>query len=114
MVQRFSIETHAPPLNRPPLSLPGRHRWVVYADLDWRDGQDAASVPADWHGWLHNVTDSNPASDPAAFAAPPYVLPHKGYVSWKGDAARYQPKGSWHCKTRRGWGKVEAWVPPQK
>lgn len=82
----------------------------MYGDLDWRDGQDAGSVPAEWHGWLHNITDDNPVANPATFAAPPYVLPHKGYVS--GTAARYQPKGAWHNPARRNWRKVEAWTPP--
>ena len=99
------------PRSPPPLhSPPGRHRWVVFGDLDWRDGQDAASVPAEWHGWLHNITDDNPVANPATFAAPPYVLPHKGYVS--GTAGRYQPKGAWHNPARRNWRKVEAWTPP--
>ena len=106
---------HKPPPQHkttPPFfSTSGRHRWVVYGNLDWRDGQDAGSVPAEWHGWLHNITDDNPSSNPAAFAAPPYVLPHKGYVS--GTPARYQPKGAWHNPARRNWRKVEAWVPPQ-
>ena len=28
----------------------GRHRWVVYGDLDWPSGQDPTSIPPEWHG----------------------------------------------------------------
>ena len=28
----------------------GRHRWVVYANLDWPDGYEPTQVPAEWHG----------------------------------------------------------------
>ena len=30
----------------------GRHRWVVYANLDWPDGYEPTQVPAEWHGAL--------------------------------------------------------------
>ena len=28
----------------------GRHRWVVYGDLNWPSGQDPTCVPPEWHG----------------------------------------------------------------
>ena len=38
--------------------LYGRHRWVVYKDLyDY----SPASVPPEWHGWLHNINDDAPS-----------------------------------------------------
>ncbi|KAI5083510.1 hypothetical protein GOP47_0003253 [Adiantum capillus-veneris] len=35
----------------------GRHRWVEYADLN---NYDASTVPPEWHGWLHYITDRKP------------------------------------------------------
>ena len=34
------------------LQYAGRHRWVVYANLDWPDGYEPTQVPAEWHGAL--------------------------------------------------------------
>ena len=36
-----------------------RHRWVVYGDLQ---NYNATSVPPEWHGWLHHVTDDEPVT----------------------------------------------------
>uniref|UniRef100_B6U8M3 NADH dehydrogenase [ubiquinone] 1 alpha subcomplex subunit 12 n=1 Tax=Zea mays TaxID=4577 RepID=B6U8M3_MAIZE len=33
----------------------GRHRWVEYAE---KGRYNASQVPAEWHGWLHHITDS--------------------------------------------------------
>lgn len=33
----------------------GRHRWVEYAV---KDRYNASQVPAEWHGWLHHITDN--------------------------------------------------------
>lgn len=39
-----------------------RNRWVVFADsLDYRT-QDPSTVPPEWHGWLHQITDQNPTN----------------------------------------------------
>ena len=39
------------------MTMAGRHRWVEYADaVDY----DASSVPPEWHGWLHHITDHTP------------------------------------------------------
>lgn len=40
----------------------GRHRWVEYAD---KGRYNASQVPAEWHGWLHHITDST--GDKASF-----------------------------------------------
>jgi NADH:ubiquinone oxidoreductase subunit len=43
------------------LAMAGRHRWVEYADaVDY----DASSVPPEWHGWLHHITDHTPEQVP--------------------------------------------------
>jgi NADH dehydrogenase (ubiquinone) 1 alpha subcomplex subunit 12 len=40
----------------------GRNRWVVYAGgQDWIN-QNASTVPPEWHGWLHFISDENPAN----------------------------------------------------
>ena len=97
-------------LHPPLLCSLGRHRWVVYANLDWLTGQDPGKIPGEWHGWLHQITDETPVTHPATFAAPPYALPYRGYAS--GTPARYQPKGAWNNPQRRNWRKVETWEPP--
>lgn len=39
-----------------------RHRWVEYAGLPWTQNCDASDIGAEWHGWLHNMTDQIPAT----------------------------------------------------
>lgn len=34
-------------------------RWVIYKDKD-----EASSVPADWHAWLHQITKEPPTKAP--------------------------------------------------
>ena len=36
------------------LRFTGRHRWVEYGD---KGRYNASQVPAEWHGWLHFITD---------------------------------------------------------
>lgn len=36
------------------IRIVGRHRWVEYAA---KGRYNASQVPAEWHGWLHFVTD---------------------------------------------------------
>jgi NADH:ubiquinone oxidoreductase subunit len=48
----------------------GRHRWVVFAGHDWRNG--GSSITPEWHGWMHAICDESPAN--AAFAKPAYAL----------------------------------------
>lgn len=36
------------------ICIVGRHRWVEYAS---KGRYNASQVPAEWHGWLHFVTD---------------------------------------------------------
>jgi NADH:ubiquinone oxidoreductase subunit len=35
----------------------GRNRWVEYAGLPWWADVEATAIGADWHGWLHQMTD---------------------------------------------------------
>ena len=39
----------------------GRNRWCemkTNGGTDW--GHDASQIPAEWHGWLHHMSDPNP------------------------------------------------------
>ena len=86
----------------------GRHRWVVYSELDCHRGQDPTTVPAEWHGWLHNITDDAPSRNPGAFDNKyAWSLPHRGFSS--NTAAAYLPKGHWSNPARRNWKKVSTW-----
>lgn len=39
-----------------------RDRWVVFANSTHYTGQNPTVVPPEWHGWLHFITDDNPAT----------------------------------------------------
>jgi NADH:ubiquinone oxidoreductase subunit len=39
----------------------GRHRWVIFGDLNWPSGQEPSTVPPEWHGWLHCTVDQTPS-----------------------------------------------------
>jgi hypothetical protein len=50
---------HPPPLAACPTV---RNRFVVFAKADNFRTQDSSSVPPEWHGWLHYISDENPAN----------------------------------------------------
>jgi NADH dehydrogenase (ubiquinone) 1 alpha subcomplex subunit 12 len=83
---------------------------VIYNNLDWYTGQDAASIAPEWHGWLHHITDANPVTAPSAYAPPLYAVPKKGLTP--PGVPRYAPKGAWANPAQRSWVKVQAWKPP--
>ncbi|KAG7674450.1 hypothetical protein Ndes2437B_g00715 [Nannochloris sp. 'desiccata'] len=86
----------------------GRNRWVVYAGgQDWIN-QNSSTVPPEWHGWLHFISDENPAN--ADIPKPMYALAAESHPTM--TPGRYMPKGSWENPHRRSWKKVEAWTPP--
>jgi NADH:ubiquinone oxidoreductase subunit len=43
-------------------ALAGQHRWCEYAGDKSFYEYDPAVVPAEWHIWLHGVTDTLPTS----------------------------------------------------
>ena len=47
------------------LNLPKEKRWVIYNGIN-----DASKVPAEWHGWLHFISDHPPAEHCADMWAP--------------------------------------------
>lgn len=82
----------------------GRHRWVEYAN---RQNYNLTSVPPEWHGWLHHITDHCPANH--KFLEAPFKIPAE--VTKTGTPENYQPKGSWSQGTaRRNWKKYTAWT----
>jgi NADH:ubiquinone oxidoreductase subunit len=74
----------------------GRHRWVVYKDMDEYHG---SQVTSQWHAWLHCITDETP------LMAPPKK--HKFDIEYvpcaTGTAQQYLPKGSWENPQQRNW-----------
>lgn len=87
-----------------------RNRWVVYAESTHYTNQNPTVVPPEWHGWLHYITDENPAN--GEFKRPRYHLEAKENPSFSGET-KYQPKGAWGAPHHgRSWRKWEKWVPP--
>jgi NADH dehydrogenase (ubiquinone) 1 alpha subcomplex subunit 12 len=94
------------------MSMPsGMHRWVVYANKHKLKGLDPTTVPAEWHGWLHFVTDQVPTEQ--AFSYPIYAQEAIGSPNPTGNMEkRYLPKGAWvNGPRRRHWQKFTAWSP---
>uniref|UniRef100_A0A0R3S3F7 NADH dehydrogenase [ubiquinone] 1 alpha subcomplex subunit 12 n=1 Tax=Elaeophora elaphi TaxID=1147741 RepID=A0A0R3S3F7_9BILA len=40
-----------------------RNRWVEYPEHVWLD-YDPSQIPAEWHMWLHHITDETPVQNP--------------------------------------------------
>ncbi len=77
-------------------------RWVMYAGLP-----EASAVPAEWHGWLHYMTDHPiPLS-----ARRPWQTPHQPNLT--GTALAYRPPGHDYRGGERAsaTGDYESWTP---
>ncbi|XP_054723939.1 NADH dehydrogenase [ubiquinone] 1 alpha subcomplex subunit 12-like, partial [Uloborus diversus] len=78
-----------------------RNRWVDYTEavnLDY----DGSQVPAEWHRWLHYMTD-----DPPTIKKPvehKWLMDHTANMS--GTNKAYMPYSTTQPK-------VQAWVPPK-
>eukprot|EP00873_Tetraselmis_striata_P042950 jgi/Tetstr1/463214/TSEL_008145.t1 len=83
----------------------GRHRFVVYHDLD---NKDPSTVPPQWHSWLNYVSDAAPGREewPAIKFAPAIHPKHPS-----GTPQEYHPKGHYLNPQRRQWKKMEFWQP---
>jgi NADH:ubiquinone oxidoreductase subunit len=68
-------------------------RWVGYAGEP-----EATKVPAEWHGWLHHVTDQIP--DAKAQARP--IRPRDAVITPAAARTGHRPKAT---------GDYEAWTP---
>jgi NADH:ubiquinone oxidoreductase subunit len=78
-------------------------RWVLYKGAD-----DASAVPAEWHAWLHHLTDA-----PLDIVARPFAKPHR--ANQTGTAGRYRPdvKAYQGPAPANATGVYEAWSPDQ-
>ncbi|THG05431.1 hypothetical protein TEA_011825 [Camellia sinensis var. sinensis] len=77
----------------------GRHRWVEYA---LKDRYNASQVPAEWHGWLHFITDHT--GDELLMLKPKrYGVEHKENLSGEGDEYIYHSKGHSLNPGQRDW-----------
>ncbi|KAK7470991.1 hypothetical protein VKT23_002404 [Stygiomarasmius scandens] len=47
--------------------IPGRHRWVDYAQHNF----NATQVPPEWHSWIHHIRKDPPHEDPVMQASSP-------------------------------------------
>jgi len=85
----------------------GRHRWVEYAE---KGRYNASQVPAEWHGWLHVITDRT--GDELLMQKPKrYGLEHKENFSGEGEELIYHSKGHALNKGQRDWTRYQPWEP---
>lgn len=82
----------------------GRHRWVEYKEIRW---YDASTVPPEWHGWLHFISDFTP--DKLEALKPKYLQPHK--PNYSGGGNQYYAKGNSLNPNQRDWNRVQPWTP---
>tara|TARA_B100000315_G_C14203648_1_gene418779 strand:+ start:126 stop:488 length:363 start_codon:yes stop_codon:yes gene_type:complete len=84
-----------------------QRRWVIFKGRD-----EPSKVPAEWHAWLHHITDS-PLTESAA-QAPDWQLPHQPNLS--GTAQAYRPNGHELAGGRRAetTSDYRSWTPDEK
>jgi len=83
----------------------GRQRWVEYKDPY---NYNASTVPPEWHGWLHYISDFTPKDlEPLR---PSYLKEHKPNLTGLGDSKIYHAKGHAMSPAQRDWKKVEPWA----
>merc|ERR1719473_2372410 len=82
-------------------SIP-KNRWVEFAEdtFDKRWDWDASDVPAEWHRWLHNMTDDPPTPEGVEFTKRKFITEHVRNNT--GTVDLYVP----YTTTRT---KIEAW-----
>ncbi|KAJ4721008.1 NADH dehydrogenase [ubiquinone] 1 alpha subcomplex subunit 12 [Melia azedarach] len=85
----------------------GRHRWVEYAE---KSRYNASQVPAEWHGWLHFITDHT--GDELLMLKPKrYGVEHKENLSGEGEEYIYHSKGHALNPWQRDWSRYQPWQP---
>lgn len=83
----------------------GRHRWVEYAE---KTRYNASQVPAEWHGWLHFITDHT--GDELLLLKPKrYGIEHKENLSGEGEQYIYHSKGHALNPGQRNWTRYQPW-----
>uniref|UniRef100_A0A3Q1GXI2 NADH dehydrogenase [ubiquinone] 1 alpha subcomplex subunit 12 n=1 Tax=Acanthochromis polyacanthus TaxID=80966 RepID=A0A3Q1GXI2_9TELE len=85
----------------------GRHRWVIYTtEMNGKKTLwevDGSMVPAEWHRWLHCMTDDPPTTHPPE---PKKFLAEVHQFNVSGSPQQYVP----YPTTRK---KIHEWVPPK-
>ncbi|KAI3366642.1 hypothetical protein L3Q82_009336 [Scortum barcoo] len=85
----------------------GRHRWVIYTtEMNGKKTVwevDGSMVPAEWHRWLHCMTDDPPTTHPPE---PKKFLAEVHQFNVSGTSQQYVP----YSTTRK---KIHEWVPPK-
>ncbi|XP_055046510.1 NADH dehydrogenase [ubiquinone] 1 alpha subcomplex subunit 12 isoform X1 [Misgurnus anguillicaudatus] len=85
----------------------GRHRWVIYTtEMNGKRtiwDVDGSMVPAEWHRWLHSITDDPPTTHPPE---PKKFLAQVHQINLSGTSNCYVP----YSTTRK---KIHEWVPPK-
>lgn len=84
----------------------GRERWVEYKDSY---NYNASSVPPEWHGWLHYISDYTP--DQLEALKPSYLKPHRPNMTGSGNTNIRHAKGHALNPDQRKWNKQENWTP---
>ncbi|ESO11060.1 hypothetical protein HELRODRAFT_72173 [Helobdella robusta] len=81
----------------------GRSRWVYYSDKNFGWDYDGSQVPAEWHRWLHYITDEPPTkSDLVKYD---WLAEHQENVT--GQKSMYYPFSTTTPK-------IKAWKPGAK
>jgi len=93
---------------------PFRQRYVVYGNHQFPN-YDASSIPAEWHPWLHQMTEYPPTVE--KFEPVKFQADHKAMVGGdNGTKANYLPKQSYFREqatddkvntTYEAWGQIK-------
>ncbi|KAF8803759.1 NDUFA12-domain-containing protein [Phlegmacium glaucopus] len=87
----------------PEEEIPGRHRWVDFAQHDF----NATQVPAEWHSWISHIRMEPPANDPTMQSlSPPWKAPWVENLT--GTRGAYRPYNTVVPKINAWEAKVKA------
>ncbi|EIN10482.1 NDUFA12-domain-containing protein [Punctularia strigosozonata HHB-11173 SS5] len=83
----------------PEEEVPGRHRWVDFAQHDF----NATQVPPEWHSWLSHIRKDPPSEDPVVQnLTPPWKTPWvENLTGTRGAFKTYNTAAP----------KIQAWTP---
>lgn len=84
-----------------------QRRWVIYADQS-----EASKIPADWHAWMHHITDAPPSDSPLPKKS--WEKPHQENLT--GQLGQYVPSASLlhathDIKRPQATGDYTPWTP---
>ncbi|KAK7060196.1 hypothetical protein VNI00_000961 [Paramarasmius palmivorus] len=79
--------------------IPGRHRWVDFAQHEYH----ASQVPPEWHAWIHHIRALPPTEDPVVQqVTPPWKAEWRENLT--GTRGAYRPYNT-------AAPKINAWEP---